>query len=141
MPKSSRHKLKLLYVKEILERESDADHPITVERICQRLAEQGISAERKSIYDDLAALEEFGMDIVKVRDGRGTGYFVSTQLLELPELKLLVDAVQSSRFITKKKSEALIEKLSGLVSERDAHTLRRQVYTTNRIKAENETVY
>lgn len=141
MPRSSGQKLKLLYVKQILERESDASRPITVERICERLAEEGIRAERKSVYDDLFALEDFGMEIVRVRAGRGTAYYASTQLLELPELKLLVDAVQSSRFITKKKSDALIEKLSRFVSDRDARVLRRQVYTTNRIKAENETVY
>ena len=141
MPRSSGQKLKLLYLKQILERESDAAHPITVERICERLSEAGISAERKSIYSDLLALEDFGMEIVRVREGRGTAYYASTGLLELPELKLLVDAVQSSRFITKKKSEALIEKLSGFVSDRDARILRRQVYTTNRIKAENETVF
>lgn len=141
MPKSSRHKLKLLYVKEILERESDAKNPITVEQICEKLAVRGIEAERKSIYDDLVALGEFGVQIVKVRRDKTTKYYAETRLLDLPELKLLVDAVQSSRFITKAKSDTLIQKLSAFVSARDARTLSRQVYTTNRIKAQNETVY
>ena len=141
MPRVSGQKQKLLYLKRILERESSEAAPITIERILARLDEEGISAERKSIYRDLVELEDFGMEIVRVRQGRTTAYYATTGLLELPELKLLVDAVQSSRFITKKKSEELIEKLAGFVSDQDARILRRQVYTTNRIKAENEAVY
>lgn len=141
MPKSPRQKLKLIVLRDILERETDAAHPITMSALIARLAEEGIEAERKSLYDDIALLEDYGLDVMRVRLGRQTGYYVGSRLFEMPELKLLVDAVQSSRFITKRKSETLIAKLSTLAGEHEARGLSRQVHTTNRIKAENETVY
>ncbi|MEG1427229.1 MAG: WYL domain-containing protein, partial [Oscillospiraceae bacterium] len=104
------------------------------------LAQVGISAERKSIYDDLDALRFLGMDILMVKS-RAVGYYVGGRDFEVPELKLLVDAVQSSKFITRKKSEELIRKIEGLASRYEAQLLQRQVYVTNRVKTMNESIY
>lgn len=95
---------------------SDEEHPVTMKQIVEHLDRQGISAERKSIYDDLEALRLFGLDIVHVDAGRFQGYFVAQRTFELPELKLLVDSVQSSKFITHKKTTTLIRKIETLAA-------------------------
>ena len=99
MARSANQKLKLLYLCRILMEQTDEDHPLTVQELIAKLAQYDIQAERKSIYDDLEALSRFGLDI-QSRKGRTPGWFIGTREFELPELKLLVDAVQSSRFIT-----------------------------------------
>ena len=140
MSKSPNQKLKLLYLYQILTQRSDEEHPITVPELIAQLQRHDIKAERKSIYDDLEALRLFGLD-VQNRKGSSPGWFVGRREFELPELKLLVDAVQSSRFITKKKSDALIRKLEGLASTHQARQLQRQVYVSQRIKVMNESIY
>lgn len=140
MPKSENQKLKLLYILDILKREADENHPMTVFELIERLADFGISAERKSIYADLEALRRYGADLVKT-GGRSCGYYIAARTFELPELKLLVDAVQSSRFITGKKSAQLIEKIEGLTNRYDAGQLRRQVFVSGRVKTMNESIY
>ena len=114
---------------------------MTMKQIVEYLAAQGISAERKSVYDDLEALRVFGLDIVHVDAGRFQGYFVAQRNFELPELKLLVDSVQSSKFITHKKTAALIRKIEKLASIHEAQLLQRQAYVKNRIKTMNESIY
>ena len=141
MAKSPNQKLKLLYLCQYLLRSSDQDHPVTVAQMIEYLNRQDISAERKSIYDDMEALRLFGLDVQTVRTGSATGYFIGERDFQLPELKLLVDSVQSSKFITGKKSLELIEKLERLTSEYDARQLHRQVYVRGRIKAMNESIY
>lgn len=140
MPKNEHQKLKLLYLKKILEERTDENHPLSMADILNALAAEGITAERKSIYDDIAALRDFGMDIEK-SSGRTPGYYVASRTFELPELKLLVDAVQASKFITHKKSAELIRKLEGFTSVHEARSLSRQVYVANRIKTMNESIY
>ena len=140
MPKSELQKLKLLYLKQLLEQESDEDHPLSAQTIIDRLASHGIAAERKSIYSDIACLQDFGMDIICQR-GRDGGYFLASREFELPELKLLVDAVQSSRFLSERKSMQLISKLSQLASVHDAGSLRRQVVVSGRVKTMNESIF
>ena len=140
MAKSPNQKLKLLYLYQILLQRTDEEHPITVPQLIGELDLRGIRAERKSVYDDLEALRLFGLD-VQSRKGRSPGWFVGRREFELPELKLLVDVVQSSRFITRKKSDALIRKLEGLASSHQARQLQRQVYVAGRVKAMNESVY
>ena len=140
MAKSSNQKTKLLHLYQILLRQTDEDHPITVAQIIQELGKYGIKAERKSIYDDLESLRQFGLD-VQCRKGKTAGWFVGERDFQLPELKLLMDAVQSSRFITQKKSDALIRKLEGLASVHQARQLQRQVYVSGRIKLMNESIY
>ena len=140
MAKSSNQKTKLLHLYRMLLRQTDEDHPITVPQIIEGLARADIRAERKSIYDDLEALRQFGLD-VQSRKGKTPGWFVGEREFELPEVKLLMDAVQSSRFITQKKSDALIRKLEGLASVHQAGQLQRQVYVSGRIKVMNESIY
>lgn len=141
MAKSSNQKLKILYVMAFLLRESDEEHPVTVARIMDELALHGITAERKSIYDDIETLRDYGLDIVQIGNTRSAAYHVASREFELPELKLLVDSVQSSRFITHKKTAALIEKIETLASVHEAQLLQRQVYVAGRVKAMNESIY
>ena len=141
MPRESSQKLKLLYVMRYLLRSSDEAHPVTVQQIIDFLSGEGIPAERKSIYDDVEALRCFGLDIIQVKIGRQSGYYVGSREFELPELKLLVDSVQSSKFITHKKTATLIHKLESLASVYEAQLLSRQVYVKNRIKTMNESIY
>lgn len=140
MAKSANQKLKLLRLYDILMRQSDEEHPIPVPELIRELEHWEIKAERKSIYDDLDALAELGVDI-QSRKGRTPGWFIGQRDFELAELKLLVDAVQSSRFITKRKSDALIRKLERLASTHQARQLQRQVYVDRRVKAMNESIY
>jgi len=140
MPKSEGQKLKLLYLMRILLSETDESHQLTLNQLITKLAECGVSAERKTVYDDMEALRFFGLDIVKERS-KSYGYYVAGRDFELPELKLLADAVQSSKFITEKKSTELIRKLEGLASVHDAGKLQRQVFIQNRVKNMNESIY
>lgn len=140
MAKKGNQKTKLLLLCQLLLRRGDEEHPISTPELVEALEREGVPAERKSIYSDMEALREFGLD-VQLRKGKAGGWFIGEREFELPELKLLVDAVQSSRFISRKKSESLIKKLSGLTSEHYARQLRRQVYVDHRIKTENESVY
>ena len=140
MARSQKQKLKLLYLMQYLTQHSDEAHPVGIAQMVEMLAERGILAERKSLYADLEALREFGLDIVQAR-GKTVGYYVGTRDFELPELKLLVDSVQSSKFITQRKTLALIRKIESLASVHDAAALQRQVYVRNRVKSMNESVY
>jgi predicted DNA-binding transcriptional regulator YafY len=140
MPRSSNQKLKHLYLARLLLESTDENNTMTAERIVSALAAYDIPAGRKSVYDDIEALQRFGLD-VEHRGGKDGGYFIASRDFELPELKLLVDAVQSSRLITEKKSRELIKKLSKLTSAAQAKQLNRQVYAGGRAKALNETVY
>ncbi len=140
MAKKSNQKVKLLVLAWQLLKKGDEDHPISTPALIQVLEREGIPAERKSIYTDMETLRDFGLD-VQLRKGKAGGWFIGQREFELPELKLLVDAVQSSRFISRKKSQALIGKLEGLTSEHQARQLRRQVYVDRRVKTENESVY
>lgn len=140
MAKSPNQKNKLLFLYQLLLRRTDEDHPLSTAQIIDTLEENGIGAERKSIYTDMETLRLMGLD-VQSRKGRGAGWFVGERDFQLPELKLLMDAVQSSRFITQKKSDALIRKLETLASTHQAQQLQRQVYVSGRIKAMNESIY
>ena len=126
MPKGQNQKAKLLHLARILESRTDEAHPMTIARMMELLQAEGVEVrDRKSLYDDLETLRVFGMDIETRRDGRSTGYFVASRAFELPELKLLVDAIQSSRFITRKKTDQLIRKVEALTSVHQAHQLQR----------------
>ena len=141
MARSSFQKLKILYVMDFLLKNSDENHPVTVAQLVAELASHGISAERKSIYDDIESLRDYGMDIIQTGAGKSSGYYVASREFELPELKLLVDSVQSSKFITYKKTMSLIKKIENLTSVYAAQSLSRQVYVKNRIKTMNESIY
>ena len=133
-------KLKLLYIARFLLERTDEEHTATVKDLIAYLEGLGIGAERKAIYDDLALLEEFGMDIVRTKT-KTSNFYLGSRAFQLPELKMLVDVVQASPFLTQKKSMELIGKLEGLASRPQAVELRRQVYVMNRIKSPNEQLY
>lgn len=140
MPKTAKQKQKLLYIAEYLMEHTDETHTVTTPQIIAYLESNGIKAERKSIYSDIEALNEFGMDIIRSGENRG-GYQLASRDFELAEVKLLVDLVQSSKFITTKKSRELIAKLEHLVSKNDARQLQRQVVVSDRNKTANENIY
>lgn len=141
MAKSANQKLKLLYILKILTEKTDEAHCMPSQEIIAQLASYGISAERKSIYDDIECLISFGYDIVNVKSRKGGGYYLAGREFELPELKLLVDAVQASRFITQKKSRELIAKIEKLAGPYEGKQLQRQVFVAGRVKTENESIY
>lgn len=140
MSKSEKQKLKLYYIIEIFQRYTDEEHPVSILEIIQRLAALGIRAERKSIYRDLEAMQMLGYEIIQVHS-KQFKYYLANRKFETAELRMLVDAVQASRFITKKKSNELIKKLESLTTVYDAQILQSQVFVTNRIKASNESIY
>lgn len=140
MARGSMQKQKLLYLQKILLEKTDENHGLTTTEIIAELEKYGISSERKSLYDDLKVLEQFGLDICRTRSNT-TRYYVGSRVFEIPELKLLVDSIQSSKFITHKKSIALIKKLEGLVSEHNGKQLQREVLVSNRVKTVNEKIY
>ena len=133
-------KLKLLYIKDYLEKTSDEENPVSVEQIMDMLSEKGIDCERKSVYSDVKALKEYGVDICAARSPK-TGYSVLSRDFELPELRLLIDAVQAANFITQKKSKELIKKIGTLCSENQRNLIEGQVYIDNRVKCANEEIY
>lgn len=141
MPKSANQKLKLIYLIKIFHEMTDEEHCLSTQDLIAELSAYGISAERKSIYDDIECLIKLGYDIVNVKAKSGGGYYLASREFELPELKLLVDAVQSSRFITQKKSRELISKIEKLAGPYERRQLQRQVFVAGRVKTENESIY
>lgn len=141
MAKGMNQKLKLMRLMQIMLEQTDDVHSLTMEQILIELQRYGITAERKSIYADMEALRLYGIDIIREKRNRTCYYHVGAREFELAELKLLVDAVQSSKFITEKKSKKLIWKLEGFLSKYDAKKLQRQVFVSGRIKTINENIY
>ena len=134
-------KLRTLYLMEILLERTNDEHMLNATELCTILdQEYGISRDRRTIYTEMEILEKFGLDIQQ-KKGKNSGYYIGARDFELPELKLLVDAVQSSKFITEKKSKELIQKLEKLCCKTDAAILSKYVFIVNRPKTENETVY
>lgn len=141
MAERTSQKLKLLYLMKILLQKTDETHGITMPEIISELNAYGISAERKGLYNDMECLRTYGMEIAGYQEERAYYYKVVDRQFELAELKLLVDSVQSAKFITTKKSRELIEKITGLASKYEATQLNRQVYMAERIKTKNEGIY
>ena len=140
MPRSFNQKLKILYLMKAFEEKTDREHPISVAEIIKYMDSYGISVERKAVYDDIETLRVFGMKIEN-RRGRPSGYFLADRKFELPELKILMDAVQSSRFLTQKQSRELLRKLESLTSASEARKLQYQTYTVPGVKSPNNEVY
>ena len=141
MPKSDNQKLKIFYILDYLERNSREDNPIRAGELIAMLdRDHNIACERKTVYSDIAALQEYGVDIISL-PGKNGGYYIGSRNFELPELKLLIDAVQSSRYLTEKKSKELIEKLCQQCNEHDAKLMCRSILVSGRVKSMNETIY
>ena len=140
MPKSDNQKLKILYILDYLERNSHENHYVNAAELIRMLQNHGISCDRKTVYSDVAALQDYGVDIVS-EPGKNGGYYIASRNFEPHELKLLIDAVQSSRFLTEKKSQELIQKLCAECNEQDAKLLTRTVLVSGRVKSMNDSIY
>ncbi len=140
MPRSYDQKLKVLYILDYLQKNSHEEHPVRAGELIEMLKKKEISCDRKTIYSDIATLQQFGIDIISV-SGKNGGYYIASRSFQLSELKLLIDAVQSSRYLTERKSRELIEKLCDQVGEHEAGLLMRNVYVSGRVKSMNETIY
>ena len=141
MPKSDNQKLKIFYILDHLQKNSHENHPVRAADLIAMLDRQhNISCDRKTVYSDIAALQDYGIDIISL-PGKNGGYYIASRNFELPELKLLIDAVQSSRYLTEKKSKELIEKLLNQCNEQDAKLMKRNVLVSGRVKSMNETIY
>lgn len=141
MAKKNNQKLKLLYLAEIFNTETDEEHPLTLQEISSKLNSYDIPADRKTLYQDFESLRDFGYDIISEKRGRKYCYYLGERDFELPELKLLVDCVQSAKFITDKKSNSLIKKIESITSRHQAKMLNRQVAISGRVKTMNESIY
>ena len=140
MARQDNQKLKITYLMKIFSEKTDNDHGITMPEIINALDGYGIHAERKGIYSDIGYLNDYGFEIEARQVGKGTQYHLVSRSFQLPELKLLVDSVQSAKFITERKSRELIKKLETLCSEHEAKQLNRQVYVQGRVKTMNESI-
>lgn len=141
MPKSDNQKLKILYILDHLQKNSHENRPVRAAELIDMLDRQhNIRCDRKTVYSDIAALMDYGVDII-TKPGKNGGYYIASRNFELPELKLLIDAVQSSRYLTEKKSRELIEKLCNQCNEHDASLMKRNVLVSGRVKSMNETIY
>lgn len=141
MAAGENQRLKMLYLVKILSEETDEEHGLSMQEIADRLELYGVNADRKTLYKDFSELEKYGLEILSEQVGRNVLYHLVTRKFQLPELKLLVDAVQSSKFITEKKSRQLIKKLESMASIHEGKHLHRQVLISGRIKAMNESIY
>lgn len=137
---ASSQKLRTFYILNYLREFTDENHTLSTKQIISKLQDDGFSCDRKTLYSEINTLSEFGYDIEQIPSRSGGGYKLISREFENAELKLLVDAVSSSRFITEKKSKSIISKLETLCSNYDAAGLQRQVYVTNRVKADNESI-
>ena len=141
MPKSQNQKRKLLLLEKLFREETDDEHRLSLAEIEQKLAGQGVACERKSLYSDIEALRQAGMDIVAEKRARNTSYFLASREFQQPELNLLAGAVASSKFISNKKSVELIGKIARLACKYEGSRLARQIIVSDRVKSTNESIY
>ncbi len=134
---SVNRRLKILFLYKIFYEFTDENHSLSLQQIAEKLSEYGVNAERKALYADIEALRKFGLDIILAN----RRYYLGSRIFELPELKLLADAVCSARFLTEKKSNALLKKIESLAGVYEGKLLHRQVYVIDRVKSMNERIY
>lgn len=140
MKTTNNQKLRLLYIIDIFTKKSDEEHPLTANEIINILYDEyGVTCERKTVYECIESLNRYGYDIIKSSSPRG--YFMTPYVFELPELRLIIDAVQSANFISAKKSKQLLEKLGRFTSEYQYKRIEKQVYIDNRNKCDNENIF
>lgn len=141
MPKGANSKLKILYILDYLHKNTNEDHPVSTEALIRYLESNGVSAERKTVNDDIRQLNQYFNDAFEYRRGKDGGYYCASRAFELSEIKMLVDSVQSSKFITESQSLELIKKLENLTNKYDAGRLHRQVVVQNRVKSGRDHVF
>lgn len=141
MPKDNKQKIKLLYLMKILRQDTDEEHPISTSQICKRLAEQGISCERRTVGMDMKVLNDYGYEIMSKMVGHEKAYYIDDRSFSVPEIKILMDAVQAAKFITPGKSNALIEKLAALGGSHQAEILKENIVCFDTRKHTNEMIF
>lgn len=139
--KSNLQKMKLLYLMEMLWQDSDEEHPLTTRELCQRLAEKGISCDRRTLAKDAQLLNEQGFEVMSRVCGHEKGYYVDDRSFSVPELRILIDAVQAASFITPKKTAQIIEKIASLGGSHQAGILKSNLVRFNTRKHSNEAIY
>ena len=133
--------MRTLALAKILQDRTDEEHPLSTNQLVEILQDEyEISAHRVTIYEDIEQLRTFGLDIYTIKSTQNK-YYLATRLFDIPELKLLIDAVESSKFITEKKSRVLVEKLTSLASKNQAQSLKRNICLADRVKSGNEQIY
>ena len=141
MANNSMLKMKMAVLLDMLRQDSDEDHPLPTNEICDRLAAKGIPCERKCVGTDIALLRQFGYEVMDTRSGKQKAYYIEDRSFSLPEIKVLIDAVQAASFITEKKATELVEKISYLGSSRRAEILQSNIVRFNTRKHTNEKIY
>lgn len=141
MPKDNKQKIKLLYLMEVLRQETDEQHPMSTNQICKRLGEQGISCERRTVGMDMKVLNDYGYEIMSKMVGHEKAYYIDDRSFSVPEIKILMDAVQAAKFITPGKSAALIEKLAALGGSHQAEILKGNIVCFDTRKHTNEMIF
>lgn len=141
MSRGANQRFKLSFLREILLEETDSEHTITMPVIIEKLEKRGVSAERKALYNDIADMHELGVEVKGTKERFNYYYNVVKRDFSLAELKLLVDAIQSSKFITERKSKELIGKLEKFASKYERKRLHRQVVVHGRVKTLNENIF
>lgn len=139
--KENCQKIKLLKLMELLRQETDEHHPLSTNEICNRLSTMGISCERRTLAKDILLLNEQGFEVMCCRVGKEKGYYIEDRSFSVPEIKILIDAVQAANFITEKKSSELIDKISALGGSHQADILKSNLVHFNTRKHSNETIY
>jgi predicted DNA-binding transcriptional regulator YafY len=140
MARENYRKVKLLKLLELLRKRTDEQHPMTTSEICAAMDELGIPCDRRIIKQDVDNLNDLGYEVMVTMVGHEKAYYVEDRSFSLPELKILIDAVHASSFITEKKSEELIEKLAALAGEHRAEVLKRNMVCFNTRKHSNEKI-
>jgi len=133
-------KLKQFYIIDILKKYTDEDHPMPATEICDRLAKLGVTAERKSVYNDIEQLIDYGFDIIQTRVPKA-GYFLGSRQFEVPEIYLLADAVRTAKFITPKKTRELVSKLQDMLSIYQTTSIENGIYIDSESKCTNEEIF
>ncbi len=141
MPKDNKQKIKLLCLMEILRQETDEAHPLLTSQICKRLGDYGISCERRTVGMDVKVLNDYGFEVMMKMVGHEKGYYIDDRSFSVPEIKILMDAVQAASFVTPRKSEALVDKLAALGGSHQAELLKGNIVCFNTRKHTNEMIY
>ena len=137
----NQRKIKLVKLLEILRYETDEQHPLTTRELCDKLADLGIPCDRKVLYQDIALLNEEGYEVMILQQGHNKAYYVADRNFSVPELKILMDAVQAASFITESKTAALMDKIASLGGTHEAELLKSSMICFNTRKHSNEAIY
>ena len=141
MAKDNRQKIKLLYLMEMLRQDTDEQHPLTTSEVCRRLGVKGITCERRTVGMDMKVLNDFGYEVMSCTVGHEKAYYVDDRSFSVPEIKILMDAVQAAKFITPGKSDALVSKLAALGGSHQAEILKSNIVCFNTRKHTNEMIF